>query len=474
MMSGPKKRRWPAVVAVVLLLLALLAYGAWYKLFRQVPTVFATDEQHFKYASIGVEASEGLPYWIWMSLPRICPEMLPGPGGYASLGTAWEPGEAMPIGFPVKTVGFERVGINCATCHTASYRKRPEDLPTYVLGAPSGRFDAQRYIRFLFACAEDPRFNADNIMKQINSVTRLSWIDRTLYRYAIIPMTKRTLLKQRETYRWMDSRPNWSVGRTDMNPFKLRVLKLHDDATVGNTDIMPLWNMNARNGMLLHSDGLSKSVEEAGISAALAAGASRDSVDVPAVLRVVKWVRQTSPPRFPFPVDASLAATGGPIFKAHCADCHSFGGARTGTAIDKSEVGTDPNRTDHWPQAAADAFNDYAKDKPWDFNGFASSDGYVALPLDGVWIRAPYLHNGSVPTLADLLEPQEKRPKVFYRGYDVYDPVRGGFVSSGPEAERVGVRYDTAVRGNSNAGHNWGTALSPEEKAALVEYMKTL
>ena len=54
------------------------------------------------------------------------------------------------------------------------------------------------------------------------------------------------------------------------------------------------------------------------------------------------------------------------------------------------------------------------------------------------------------------------------------DPVRGGFVSTGPEAERVGMRFDTSERGNGNAGHDWGVTLSPEDKAALVEYMKTL
>ena len=96
------------------------------------------------------------------------------------------------------------------------------------------------------------------------------------------------------------------------------------------------------------------------------------------------------------------------------------------------------------------------------------------MPLDAIWTRGPYLHNGSVPTLHDLLEPVENRPKVFYRGYNVIDPVKVGFVFDGDEAKRVGFRYDTSVRGNGNQGHLWGTTLPAKDKDALVEYMKTL
>jgi hypothetical protein len=62
--------------------------------------------------------------------------------------------------------------------------------------------------------------------------------------------------------------------------------------------------------------------------------------------------------------------------------------------------------------------------------------GYIAAFLDGIWLKAPYLHNGSVPSLRDLLEPAAQRPKVFWRGYDVYDQTKVGFVSDTPAAQR--------------------------------------
>jgi hypothetical protein len=72
-----------------------------------------------------------------------------------------------------------------------------------------------------------------------------------------------------------------------------------------------------------------------------------------------------------------------------------------------------------------------------------------------------------------LLEPPERRPRVFYRGYDVYDQKKVGFVSDVPGANgQTFFRFDTAVPGNGNGGHLYGTTLSDADKAAIVEYMK--
>jgi hypothetical protein len=99
--------------------------------------------------------------------------------------------------------------------------------------------------------------------------------------------------------------------------------------------------------------------------------------------------------------------------------------------------------------------------------------GYVARPLVGTWLLGPYLHNGSVPTVWDLLSPPDRRPAIFYRGYDVVDLDHLGFVSTGGEAEAYGFRFDTAIRGNGNGGHLYGTDLDDGDKRALVEFLKT-
>lgn len=98
---------------------------------------------------------------------------------------------------------------------------------------------------------------------------------------------------------------------------------------------------------------------------------------------------------------------------------------------------------------------------------------YAARPLHGVWAAAPYLHNGSVPTLHDLLTPPGQRPKTFPIGHRDYDPVKVGFVTDLP-ADKVKYTVDTAKTGNGNGGHHFGTTLPDDEKKALLEYLKTL
>jgi len=97
---------------------------------------------------------------------------------------------------------------------------------------------------------------------------------------------------------------------------------------------------------------------------------------------------------------------------------------------------------------------------------------YRARPLDGIWATGPFLHNGSVPTLYDLLLPEAKRPKTFALGNREFDPVKVGFDTT-PNAETQ--TFDVARKGNSNKGHDYGTSrLTDEERMQLVEYLKSL
>jgi hypothetical protein len=470
-----RTRRFRRLLAVSLVLFALIGVFFWYKLFRTVITAYADPVEHFKYGSVGIEVPAGIPYWIWVVLPRLFPDKLPGPGGYVALGASWEMGHELPIGFTKEIVGIPRVGVNCASCHTTSVRSAPNEAPQFYLAGAGNRFQPQAYVRFLFACAHDDRFTSANIMKAILAIYDMPAVDRVLYRFLIIPATKSQLLKtEKDGYYWMPERPDWGPGRTDMNPFQRQVMRLPDDHTVGSTDVMAIWNERAHEGMLHHSDGLNTTLTESVRSAALAAGATKSSLDIPALDRVEAWLRDLQPPKYAFTVDQALAAKGQPIYAQHCAECHAFGGKRTGTVIPLAEIGTDPHRNKHWPQSSADAFNKWADGYPWAFHHFRSSDGYLSVPLDGVWLRAPYLHNGSVPNLRELLSPPEQRSKVFYRGYDVYDQANVGFVFSGPQAELEGSRHDTSTVGNSNQGHMFGLDLSDADKQALIEYLKTL
>src|SRR5208283_3940800 len=96
-----------------------------------------------------------------------------------------------------------------------------------------------------------------------------------------------------------------------------------------------------------------------------------------------------------------------------------------------------------WTEADAQRMNHLTEALGMTGAALQGAQGYVAKPLVGVWLLGPYLHNGSVPTLVDLLSPPGSRPAVFYCGYDVLDQARVGFVSTGPDAVAGGFRFDT-------------------------------
>jgi hypothetical protein len=437
---------------------------------------FESIEDQFKYGSVGIESEEGIPYWIWQVLPRVFADKLPRPGGYAAFGFLWEPGKELPVGFSkVDLYGGPRVAINCAFCHTASVRTSELAPPRIIPAGPANQTNPQAYVKFLQAVADDPRFDSGELLTAIGGLTNLSWRQRMQYRYLLIPAAKRALKKQRQQYDWMYRNPEWGPGRVDpFNPVKFGILELPVDTTIGNSDMVPVWNMKTRQGMSLHWDGLSASLHEVVLSSALGDGASRKSIQLQNLARIEQWLMDVQAPAYPYDIDKALAGEGRRVYDQQCAQCHAPGGARTGTVVPVGEVGTDRHRIDMWTPAAPIAYNKYADGYAYDFTGFRKTDGYVAMPLDGVWLRAPYLHNGSVPSLQELLESPATRRPTFYRGYDVYDPSRVGFVSEGDAAKRMGFSYDTHLPGNGNAGHLYGVELTPAQKKALIEYLKTL
>jgi mono/diheme cytochrome c family protein len=470
----------------VLFVAAALGFFGWYKFFRPVPQPpFATEEEWFKYGSFGGEATTGLPYWIWLEMPRIFPDLLPGPGGYASFGIAWEPGKEMPIGLAKKTLGFPRVTENCALCHTATYRlSADQPAPTIVVGAPAHTFDIQKLVRFLSQAAADPRFNADTILAAIAQETKLSLFDRLAYRFAIIPLTRKALIQQGGQFAWMDrpGRPTWGPGRDDaFNLPKYMVAHMPDDGSVGQVKFAAVWRLDRRKGagLWFNWGGESPALRSVLVDSSFGFGPKPGPAYEATLARLDTFLSGLQPPAWPYPsgpyaIDRARAEAGQRIYRRECADCHEAGGTRFGKDVPLADIGTDPNRAGTWSQASADAVNRAIESQGYDRPLLAKNDGYLASPLDGLWLRAPYLHNGSVPNLRELLEAPEKRSVVFFRGYDVVDPVNIGFVVSGPQAEQTGFRLDTRERGNGNQGHLYGVSLPDEDKAALIEYLKTL
>jgi hypothetical protein len=102
-------------------------------------------------------------------------------------------------------------------------------------------------------------------------------------------------------------------------------------------------------------------------------------------------------------------------------------------------------------------------------------DGYIAPPLDGVWITGPYLHNGSVPTLEGVLNTKA-RPKYWSRDYDnlQYDYEKAGWRFQIHDSAGGTTVYNTDLPGYGNYGHDFGDRLTSKERKAVIEYLKTL
>ena len=473
---GRRMTAWAIAVIV------LAAYVGGLALFRRfnpdAPTIYADIREHFKYGSIGSEPANGIPYWIWKVLPEMFPEKLPRPGnGYASFGFVFQPGEELPIGLSRRKVVIPRVGMNCAICHTGTVRDTPAAAPRIYLGMPANTFDLQAYLQFLIDCAADGRFTADNVVREIAARTNLDPLQRMVYSQAVY-QTREALLDRSRRLAFTRHEPLWGPGRVDtFNPYKTVQFNfpVPENGPAGQTDLPSIWNQGPRRGLQLHWDGNNDSMEERNKSAALGAGVTPPSIDLRSMKRVEDWIVGLPAPKYPFAVDETLAARGAPLYGRYCAECHEFGRAKVGQVTPIGEIGTDRNRLDSFSYEFAANMNLLYAGYPWRFTHFRKTGGYANLPLDGVWLRAPYLHNGSAPSLRDLLETPEARPKTFYRGYDVYDSKRAGFVSTVPEeGGKKFFLYDTSLPGNGNGGHLYGTQLPSADKDAIVEYLKKL
>jgi hypothetical protein len=323
----------------------------------------------------------------------------------------------------------------------------------------------------------------------------------------------------------------WGPGRVDtFNPYKLihfdiKPECLSEQERVGAVDFPTVFLQNPRGErqMNLHWDGNNASLKERNLSAAFGAGVTEDTVDFASIRKVAAWLGTLQPPPSPYLdlLDPAAVQRGRDIYMRACASCHGyhdgreyvFEGDRLGQVEDIAFIQTDRARMDSYTKRMEKyqkerffRFNDdlsnplmfavrYVqrrdKNSPWRFFGretqqfqnFKKTNGYANAPLDGLWLRAPYLHNGSVPTLNDLLKPPAERQPSFQRGLIELDADNGGFLApncSGgdPNARRDTNCYETVkngapVRGNGAGGHLYGVDLPDAEKRDLLQYLKS-
>ncbi|MEP2028572.1 MAG: cytochrome c [Paracoccaceae bacterium] len=498
-LADRRRRRFPFTILMAILslfcMLALVALLwlliAW---LRSGPEHFRDDRQHFLHGSIGSETSSGLPYEVWQALPVLFPEDFENKTTFEAFGFLYQDDEMNRIDLPIGISRRDRLGItlvwfNCAVCHTGTYRETEDADPVIVAGMPSNNLQLRTFIDFLLEASTSPRLAAEPLFEAIDeSGNRLGPVKRLFWRVAVLPALREELLATRAALRpLLDRQPAWGPGRVDtFNPYKtlefgINADQLSETEALGASDFPSIFLQTPREGMQLHWDGNNSSLAERNLSAALGAGVTPDTVDHAGIKRVAAWLGDLSPPASPITINTEAAQRGAAYYVQHCAACHGqtgadgyrFEGELLGKVDPIEAIGTDRARLDSYT-------SDFQKlqieqlfaGTPYAFRQFRKTDGYANMPLDGLWLRGPYLHNGSVPTLADLLAIPDDRPMRFVRGSDVIDEDKGGFVSPPCEGNE-GFCFDTTLPGNSNSGHVYGTELSDEERADLLEYLKT-
>ena len=196
-------------------------------------------------------------------------------------------------------------------------------------------------------------------------------------------------------------------------------------------------------------------------------------------MAVTDWMQTYAPQPFPGPIERALIAQGRLVYGRNCVQCHGqYDDSLTAPALVafpnwEGAIGTDPARARLLTQEIADAVNAGFGD----YIAARTVDAYTAPPLTGLWASAPYLHNGSVPTLWHLMRP-DSRPAWFEVGGHRLDLQRVG-IDLAPPLDYVPwstpAEVDTTAFGLSNGGHGVGfEGLTEAEKDALLEYLKLL
>ncbi len=418
---------------------------------------------------------------------------------------------AVTPGLPPVKVTVANLG--CASCHAGpSYAADGAPVPAAAwLGSPNTSLDLEAYTLAVTLALKHGLSDTPRLMAAVRTLfpETDAWEMASL-RWVVAPLAKQRLRSVKEGGSPLPF-VNGSPGLTNgVAALKLQSHAPYGASEAGFTSIPDLADRGFRTALLYdgayapHGAARWRPMERQDVTVAhrnqLAAITSFFTVpsmgqspkaahrEIAAAQSAFEWLETRRPQAFPGPIDAALAARGAESYASRCADCHGdYAGAIDQPRLRRfpnwhGRIGTDPARA----AAFTAPLTRYVAQGPYKGIMDAAPTGDYAAPLlSGVWATAPYLHNGSVPTLAQLmlLEPRAERFEVGGHRLD-FEAVGVAGV-----ADRQGVRrypagyapwsrpalYDTRLPGRSNHGHEAQfQGLTVVERRALIEYLKRL
>ncbi len=378
----------------------------------------------------------------------------------------------LPYNFTAFTTdeGVEAVAPNCLQCHADSF----DGQVVVGLGNTHADYTEDNSINAGFACGL--LSDGDEIAHCNKWVERLRAIAPFIQTATVGVNPADNLAAALFAHRDQDTLA-WSTEP---------LLELPPEITLP-VDVPPWWRMKKKHAMFYNAAGRGDHARIMMTASALCTDTVAEAEMIDSYFPDVRaYIESIEAPPYPRDIDDALADRGRDVFEATCSRCHgTYGkaGAYPNLVIDLEEIGTD--------DALVLGTNQFAgRFVDW-FNGsfygelgeLAPETGYVAPPLDGVWLTAPFFHNGSVPTIAAVLD-SSTRPTYWRRTFDrsdydydalgwSYETLDGGHADE-PSSSKRKLIYDTTLFGYGNGGHTFGDALSPEDRTAVIEYLKTL
>jgi mono/diheme cytochrome c family protein len=388
------------------------------------------------------------------------------------------------------------------------------DISTVWLGTPNGSINLQRYVTELYAALRDRPEDEEFIWAAVQKLyPETDWREWLALKSVVLPKIKELVARQEATIgrllpfevstagatnglqalqarfgvipsdRIADRNVPISVPELGGRIWRSSLLAGGSYAAPGETPQRIMRAGDITDAHLRALAGLTAffTVPSMGTSPTTAARHVDDAE------HIMDWLRDYRPQPFPGEIDRVSAERGSVVYASACASCHgTYGADINAPALVEfpnwqGDMGTDRTYLEEFDQASVDVVNGVGYDRLLQAR---VSPNYVAQPLTGLWSSAPYLHNGSVPTLWHLMHPAE-RPRQFDVGGHALDLVKVGIAGMEHDGLWITppdytpwaapVRIDTSVPGLHATGHETPFAtMSEPDKAALLDYLKLL
>jgi hypothetical protein len=533
-----KKNHWfraiqiAAISLVTFLLIATVGFlileSTWVK------TKDRNQQDSFLYGMTGTEA---MPLPVLQILPDLFPDQFQPAGKEAG---DWvqqfgfiegKPGvnEGLPLGFsisnylpksgapsPVKFVGF-----SCALCHTSQIKTSDAEDGVLVHGMGNISLNFISWVDAVrTAFLDEKRLTPAAIAQTYEAKYHkpLGIMDKLMIRLWLLntrSTLKAALPKFDAPYSGKELRnpelmPN---GPSRTQPFRnlVRSIMNRPAATDKGYSKFPVL-YEQKNHEWGQFDGSVRNRLSRSVLAAIATGATADNLEISevssSVVKAVDYTVNLKGPKYEevfkdkgVTLDQAKVERGRAVYMQHCSVCHGYRsqeddswikGQLQGEVVPVQQIKTDAERVNfrYYDVLADYLYDSFPNNRPFKKHPLqpkredlrpghlGTTRGYLNTPLESVFSHAPYLHNGSVPTLAELINLKPRRD-VFYRGDNLYDLVDVGLAVPDEPDEKRYFKFDTDAKGNSNKGHDYPWSYQGEgwDKNALedlLEFLKTL